>query len=110
MLQLGLAVSPNTVARLLHQMGYSLRVNHKQIATTVSPERNLQFEYLAELRDRFRRRHLPIVSVDSKKRELVGNFKNPRPALGMRPAPRLRPRLPHRFHRRRHPLWDLRCA
>jgi DDE family transposase len=77
LVQLGIPVAPNTVARLLHQMGYSLRVNHKQIATTVSPDRNLQFEYLAELRDRFRRRHLPIVSVDSKKRELVGNFKNP---------------------------------
>jgi hypothetical protein len=74
---LGISVSPNTVARLLYQMGYSLRVNHKQIATTVSPDRNLQFEYLAHLRDRFQRRHLPIVSVDSKKRELVGNFKNP---------------------------------
>ena len=77
LVQLGISVSPNTVARLLQQMGYSLRVNHKQIATTVSPERNRQFEYLAELRDRFRRRHLPIVSVDSKKRELVGHFKNP---------------------------------
>ncbi len=74
---LGISVSPNTVARLLYQMGYSLRVNHKQIATTVSPDRNLQFDYLADLRDRFQRRHLPIVSVDSKKRELVGNFKNP---------------------------------
>ena len=74
---LGISVSPNTVARLLYQMGYSLRVNHKQIATTISPDRNLQFEYLADLRDRFQRRHLPIVSVDSKKRELVGNFKNP---------------------------------
>jgi len=74
---LGISVSPNTVARLLHQMGYSLRVNHKQISTSISPDRNLQFEYLAHLRDRFRRRHLPIVSVDSKKRELVGNFKNP---------------------------------
>lgn len=74
---LGLPVSPNTVARLLHRMGYSLRVNHKQISTSISPDRNLQFEYLAYLRDRFRRRHLPMVSVDSKKRELVGNFKNP---------------------------------
>jgi Rhodopirellula transposase DDE domain len=74
---LGLSVSPNTVARLLHQMGYSLRVNHKQIAATVSPCRNLQFEYLAELRGYFQQRHLPIVSVDAKKRELVGNFKNP---------------------------------
>jgi hypothetical protein len=77
LVQRGIPVSPNTVARLLYQMRYSLRVNHKQIATTVSPDRNLQFEYLAEVRDRFRRRHLPIVSVDSKKRELVGNFKNP---------------------------------
>src|SRR3989442_14895475 len=58
-------------------MGYSLRVNQKQISTSSSPNRNLQFEYLAELRYRFQRRHLPIVSVDSKKRELVGNFKNP---------------------------------
>jgi hypothetical protein len=74
---LGISVSPNTVARLLHQMGYSLRVNHKQIATSVSPDRNLQFEYLAALRGHFQQRHLPIVSVDSKKRELVGNFKNP---------------------------------
>jgi hypothetical protein len=74
---LGLSVSASTVARLLHQMGYSLRVNHKQISTSVSPDRNLQFEYLAHLRDRFQRRHLPIISVDSKKRELVGSFKNP---------------------------------
>src|SRR3984957_15218097 len=75
--KLGIAVSPNTVGRLLHDMGYSLRVNQKQISTSSSPNRNLQFEYLAELRYRFQRRHLPIVSVDSKKRELVGNFKNP---------------------------------
>jgi hypothetical protein len=75
--KLGISASANTVARLLHQMGYSLRVNQKQISTSASPDRNLQFEYLAELRDRFQRRHLPIVSVDSKKRELVGNFRNP---------------------------------
>jgi len=75
--QLDIAVSPNTVARLLHHMDYSLRVNQKQISTNSSPDRNLQFEYLAELRDRFQRRQLPIISVDTKKRELVGNFKNP---------------------------------
>src|SRR5260370_7804800 len=75
--KLGIAVSPNTVARLLHDMGYSWRVNEKEISTSSSPNRNFQFEYLAELRYRFQRRHLPIVSVDSKKRELVGNFKNP---------------------------------
>jgi hypothetical protein len=75
--ELGIAVSPNTVARLLHQLNYSLRVNHKQISTSSSPDRNLQFEYLADVRDRFQRRHLPVISVDSKKRELVGPFKNP---------------------------------
>jgi Rhodopirellula transposase DDE domain len=42
-------------------MGYSLRVNHKQISTSSSPHRNLQFEYLTELRGRFQRRHLPII-------------------------------------------------
>jgi len=57
-------------------MDYSLRVNRKQLATNSSPDRNLQFDYIADLRDRFRRRHLPIISVDTKKRELVGNFKN----------------------------------
>lgn len=69
-------VSPNTVARLLHQMGYSLRVNHKKISTDHSPDRNNQFLYLGDLRDRFQRRGLPIISVDTKKRELVGDFKN----------------------------------
>lgn len=77
LVKLGIAVSPNTVARLLHNLDYSLRVNQKQISTSRSPHRSLQFEYLAELRYRFQHRHLPIVSVDTKKRELVGNFKNP---------------------------------
>jgi hypothetical protein len=58
-------------------MGYSLRVNHKQISTSHSPHRNLQFEYLADSRYRLQRRDLPIISVDTKKRELVGNFWNP---------------------------------
>jgi len=40
--KLGIAVAPNTVARLLHDMGYSLRVNQKQISTSSSPNRNLQ--------------------------------------------------------------------
>jgi len=73
----GVLVSPNTVARLLHHMGYSLRVNHKKLSTDHSPDRNHQFLYLGDLRDRFQHRGLPIISVDTKKRELVGNFKNP---------------------------------
>jgi Rhodopirellula transposase DDE domain len=74
----GVLVSPSTVARLLPQMGYSLRVNHKELSTDHSPDRNHQFLYLGDLRDRFQRRGLPIISVDNaKKRELVGDFKNP---------------------------------
>lgn len=73
----GITVSASTVARLLHTMGYSLRVNHKQLATDASPDRNAQFLYIGDLRDRFQRQGLPILSVDTKKRELVGNFKNP---------------------------------
>jgi hypothetical protein len=75
--QYGIDISPNTVARLLHQMDYSLRVNQKKLATDYSADRNLQFDYLAHLRSCFQRGHLPLISVDSKKRELVGNFNNP---------------------------------
>jgi hypothetical protein len=57
--------------------GYSLRVNRKKLSSDVSPDRNDQFLYLGDLRQRFQRRGLPIISVDTKKRELVGNFKNP---------------------------------
>ena len=73
----GVIVSPNTVARLLHRMGYSLRVNHKKLSTDHSPDRNQQFLYIGDLRDQFQRRGHPIISVDTKKRELVGNFYNP---------------------------------
>lgn len=70
-------VSPNTVARLLHQMHFSLRVNRKQIATNSSPYRDQQYQHISQLRTRFQRQGLPIISVDTKKRELIGNFKNP---------------------------------
>lgn len=57
-------------------MNYSLRVNHKKLASDSSPDRDQQFHYISSLRTSFRRRGLPIISVDTKKRELVGNFKN----------------------------------
>jgi hypothetical protein len=83
--ELGIFVSPNTVSRLLHQMGYSLHVNRKMLPTDSSPDRNEQFEYISELRTSFQRRHHPIISVDTKKRELVGNFKNPGTRWGRSP-------------------------
>ena len=69
-------VSANTVARLLYQMDFSLRVNRKQIACNSSPYRDQQFQHIGALRTRFQRRGLPIIGVDSRKRELIGNFKN----------------------------------
>jgi len=54
-------------------MDFSLRVNRKAIATDASPDRDQQFRYISSLRTRFERQGLPIISVDTKKRELVGN-------------------------------------
>ena len=72
----GIQVSPNTVGRLLREMDYSLRVNRKMIASTSAPDRNEQMLHIAKLRKRFTRTGNPIVSVDTKKKELVGQFKN----------------------------------
>lgn len=73
---LGIQACPNTVARLLKELRYALRVNHKRVAHGCGPDRNEQFEHIAAQRTRFASRNLPIVSIDTKKRELVGNFKN----------------------------------
>lgn len=64
------------MARLLYQMDFSLRVNRKQIATNSTPYRDQQFQQIGSLRTRFQRQGLPFISADSKKRELIGNFKN----------------------------------
>jgi len=57
-------------------MHFSLRVNRKQIATNSSPYRDQQFQQICSLRTRFQRQGLPIISVNSKKREMIGNFKD----------------------------------
>jgi hypothetical protein len=77
---LGIAVSDRTVAKLLKQMEFSLRVNHKQLSrvcTVSRQERDAQFARIAEIREDFVTKGLPIISVDTKKKELVGQFKNP---------------------------------
>jgi hypothetical protein len=73
---LGLAVSPNTVRRLLKRVGYALRANRKSLSGPQSPHRDRQFRYLQRQRQQFTRNALPIISVDTKKKELVGCFKN----------------------------------
>lgn len=74
--QLGIEVSASTVCRLLKSMGFSLKSNRKSIAHATSAERNEQFEYIAQLRQNYAGQGQPIISVDTKKKELVGAFKN----------------------------------
>jgi len=73
---LGIDISPRTVARILKKLRFSLRVNRKMIARASRPDRDEQFKYIARLRERFAKQNLPIVSIDAKKKEMVGNFKN----------------------------------
>lgn len=90
--KLDIAVSPNTVAALLRDLGYSMRVNHKKIAATgkgTAEERkvrDLQFTHIAALRKRFSCRGDPVISVDTKKKELIGNFKNNGAVWSKRPV------------------------
>ncbi len=73
---LGISVSKNTVARLLKEMHFSLKANKKIVPTKSDPDRDLQFQVIEKLRREFEANGAPIISVDAKKRELVGLFKN----------------------------------
>ena len=72
----GYAVSNVTVAELLHRLDYSLQANAKTLEGASHPDRDAQFHYINRRVQGFLRRHQPVISVDTKKKELVGNFKN----------------------------------
>jgi transposase len=72
----GYAVSHQSVAHLLHELGYSLQSNRKTKEGTVHADRNAQFEHISRKITGWIRRVQPAVSVDTKKKELVGDFKN----------------------------------
>lgn len=67
---------PNTVGRLLRKRGFSLKSNRKGHCPETHPDRDLQFQQIQQRREEFTAAGLPVVSVDAKKKELVGNFKN----------------------------------
>ena len=75
--RMGIQVSPRTVARLLKDIGFSLRVNHKKISAGSRPDRDEQFAYIADQCECFSKDGNPTISIDTKKKELIGNFKNP---------------------------------
>lgn len=70
-------VSHTTVGRLLKEMKYSLKANVKRVAGSSHPDRERQFAYIASQKRTFTEEEQPIISVDAKKKELIGNFKNP---------------------------------
>ena len=74
--QQGHRVSPKTVYSLLKAMGYSLQSNRKTREGQDHPDRNAQFEYIATTVEQFQQQHRPVISIDTKKKELVGNFHN----------------------------------
>ena len=74
--QEGHAVSYQTVAELLHEMDYSLQANQKTIEGSHHVDRDQQFEYINRKAQRYLRQGEPVISVDTKKKELVGDFKN----------------------------------
>lgn len=67
---------PNSVGRILKAQHFSLRCCRKSIAETKHPDRDRQFQIIADQRKRFADLQQPAISVDTKKRELVGNFSN----------------------------------
>jgi hypothetical protein len=72
----GHAVSERSVNRLLHALDYSLQSNRKTIEGKSHPDRDAQFQYINRRVKAFQRQGQPVVSVDTKKKELVGQFRN----------------------------------
>jgi hypothetical protein len=72
----GHSACPHVIADCLHEMGYSLQANRKTQEVSGHMDRNAQFEYLNDQATAFLAANEPVISVDTKKKELVGNYKN----------------------------------
>jgi transposase len=72
----GFVVSHTSVGKKLHELGYSLHALRKNQEGTAHPDRNAQFEHISAMVEDFQARNQPVISVDTKKKELVGNFRN----------------------------------
>jgi transposase len=72
----GFVVSHTSVGKKLHELGYSLHALRKNQEGTAHPDRNAQFEHISAMVEDLQARNQPVISVDTKKKELVGNFRN----------------------------------
>jgi len=83
----GHGVSPPVISRLLKQNDYSLKANAKQQESQSHPDRDQQFEHIRDQRAEHQTKGQPVISIDTKKKELVGDFglaptgQEPRPDL-----------------------------
>lgn len=73
----GYALGPDTVRRLLRQLNYALRANHKRLSKTEEPDRDAQMRYLVRKRQEYIKAGFAVLSIDAKQRELIGLFKHP---------------------------------
>lgn len=76
LIEKGHKVSHQSIKNLLTEMGYSLQANRKSLEGTDNPDRDAQFNFINQLAKSFQSASDPVISVDSKKKELVGKFKN----------------------------------
>jgi hypothetical protein len=74
--KMGHKVTHARVADMLHMIGYSLQANRKTIEGTSHPDRDQQFNHINEKCKEFQEEKQPVISVDTKKKESIGNFKN----------------------------------
>lgn len=72
----GFRISEDSVGRIIKRLGYSLQRNRKSKEGGSSQERDSQFRYINQVVKRCSEQNIPLISVDAKKKELVGNFKN----------------------------------
>jgi hypothetical protein len=72
----GWTISSTTVGRMLWELGYRLQSVRKRLEGASHPDRNAQFEYINATAEEYLQQRQPVISVDTKKKELVGNFRN----------------------------------
>ena len=85
----GIGISHDTIGNVLKEMGYSLQQNQKMLqAGSPHPDWEAQFEYINKKCGEFIQQGHPVISVDTKKKELLGNFKNNGAEYGKKKEPR----------------------
>ena len=87
-------VGHSTISRLVRKLKYTLRSNQKRLSRKQDERRDEQMRHLIRMRKRFLKRKLPVLSIDCKKKELIGQFRNPGRTWRQQPIPVLETDFP----------------